>query len=98
MKIQKDQAFKIGPEVLFQQVSGEVVLLDMASENYFGLDEVGTRIWSLIESGNNVDGIVDTLCQEYEVERDILEGDVMELVSKLIDSGLVSPVPGGQAI
>jgi len=31
--------------VFAQEVDGEMVLLDMESENYFGLDEVGTAIW-----------------------------------------------------
>ncbi len=33
-------------EVLQQEVGGEAVLLDLASESYFGLDPVGTRIWA----------------------------------------------------
>jgi hypothetical protein len=33
------------PEVLVQELEGEAVLLNLASERYFGLDDVGTRIW-----------------------------------------------------
>ena len=37
--------------MLFQEVSGENVILDLASESYFGLDVIGTREWSLLEAG-----------------------------------------------
>ena len=40
-----NQTVTLSPEVISQEVSGETVLLDLESENYFGLDEVGTRIW-----------------------------------------------------
>ena len=39
----------VSPEVLFQEVGGEAVLLDLASESYFGLDDVGMRIWQLLQ-------------------------------------------------
>jgi hypothetical protein len=39
----------VSPEVLFQEVGGEAVLLDLKSESYFGLDDVGMRIWQLLQ-------------------------------------------------
>ena len=89
MDIQKDQKFTVSPEVLFQEVSGEMVLLDLASENYFGLDEIGARIWGLLESGFSVGEALDVLMEEYEVERDVLETDVGELLGKLVEAGLI---------
>ena len=90
MEIQKEQKVSISPEVLFQEVSGEMVLLDLASENYFGLDEIGARIWGLLESGSSVGETMDTLMEEYEVERLTLEADVGELLGNLVEAGLIS--------
>ncbi|MBT6125779.1 MAG: PqqD family protein, partial [Halieaceae bacterium] len=45
-----NQVVTLSPDVISQEVSGETVLLDLNSEHYFGLDEVGTRIWQLIDS------------------------------------------------
>jgi hypothetical protein len=45
------RSIKISKEVLSQELAGETVLLDMASEGYFGLDAVGTRVWQLLQSG-----------------------------------------------
>ena len=89
MQIQNEQKVSISPEVLFQEVSGEMVLLDLASESYFGLDEIGARIWGLLESGSSVGEALDVLMGEYEVERDVLETDVGELLGKLVEAGLL---------
>jgi hypothetical protein len=80
---------EISPEVLFQEVSGETVLLDLDSEQYFGLDAVGTRVWQLIGEGASADAVVDTLLGEYEVERETLAADVDELLARLAEAGLI---------
>ncbi len=90
MKIQKEQRVSISPDVLFQEVNGETVLLDLASENYFGLDVIGTRVWGLLELGSSVGEMLDVLMAEYEVERDVLEKDVGALLDKLQESGLIT--------
>jgi hypothetical protein len=84
-----DMKIEISPEVLFQEVSGETVLLDLDSEQYFGLDAVGTRVWQLIGAGATAEAVVDTLLAEYEVERDTLEADVDELLGRLAEAGLI---------
>ena len=45
MNYQAHDRFSISSEVLSQEVNGETVLLDLEGECYFGLNEVGTRIW-----------------------------------------------------
>jgi len=89
MKIQQDQKVIISPEVLFLEVSGEIVLLDLASESYFGLDEIGARIWALLNEEKSVGQIVEVLLEEYEVDRARLEGDVNELLENLLEAGLI---------
>ena len=80
---------EISDEVLFQEVGGETVLLDLASEQYFGLDSVGTRIWTLLNEGVGAAAVVDTLLGEYEVERATLAADVDELLARLASAGLI---------
>jgi len=89
MEIQKTTAFTVSKDVLFQEVSGETVLLDLNSESYFGLDEVGTRIWALIQEGRAVGEVVATLLEEYDVDRATLEADVAALLASLLEAGLV---------
>ena len=89
MEIGKNECFSIPEDVLFQDVNDEVVLLDLASEHYFGLDEVGARVWMLLKEQKAAGQIVEELLQEYDVERAELEGDVLDLLAQLLDAGLI---------
>ena len=89
MEILDNTVFTVSKDVLFQEVSGETVLLDLASEQYFGLDEVGTRVWQLVNEGKSLGGMIEVLLEEYEVEPEQLEGDVRALLESLLEAGLV---------
>jgi len=80
----------ISSDVLAQEVDGETVLLDLASESFFGLDPVSTRVWQLLNEGASRENLIDTLLEEYEVEREVLEKDVSELLNRLVDAGLIA--------
>lgn len=90
MEFDPDQKFAASPDVLFQEVSGEMVLLDLASEKYFGLDEIGAEIWRLLQGGSTVGQVMKSLQEEYDVDRAVLENDVGDLLGKLIDEGLLT--------
>jgi hypothetical protein len=89
MEFQPTDHFNISDEVLSQEVNGETVLLDLEGESYFGLNEVGTRIWQLLKEGLNVGLVLDALDDEYDVGREQLEGDVEELLESLLGPGLI---------
>jgi len=77
------------PDVLSQDVGGEAVLLDLASERYFSLDPVGTRIWTLLNQDQPLDAVLETLCAEYDAPRERLHDDLLALAARLRDAGLV---------
>lgn len=90
MKLEPTDRFKISDEVLSQEVNGETVLLDLEGESYFGLNEVGTRIWQLLQTDITIEEALDTLTGEYDVSRVQLECDVGALLDKLAEAGLVA--------
>ena len=75
--------------VFAQEVDGEMVLLDMNSENYFGLDEVGSAIWQAMQEKEKLQDVYDVMIEQYEVAPDVLENDLLEFAEKLRDSGLI---------
>jgi len=75
--------------VFAQEVDGEMVLLDMNSENYFGLDEVGTAIWQAMQEKESLKEVFEVLLEQYEVEEDVLKKDLIAFVEKLKESGLL---------
>ena len=81
------------PETLFaQEVDGEMVLLDMNSENYYGLDAVATEIWRLLREGKSLEETVGELLELYDVEEETLRVDLEAFVSRLTENGLAELV------
>ena len=84
-----NQTITLSPDVISQEVSGETVLLDLESECYFGLDEVGTRIWQLLKDTSDLQLIYNTLLEEYDVEEQQLQSDLEALLTEISDLGLI---------
>lgn len=83
-------AISVAPDVLHQELAGETVLLNLANESYFGLDEIGTRIWQVLAETSSLHDVVMRLLAEYDVAPELLRADVERLVTQLADAGLVS--------
>ncbi|MEO5595971.1 MAG: PqqD family protein [Lysobacteraceae bacterium] len=90
MNITLSQRAAPSSDVLFQEVGGEAVLLNLDSERYFGLDPVGTRIWSLLGEDSGLQHAHATLCSEYDAPAATLEADLLALVGQLAEAGLVT--------
>ena len=82
----------IPDEVMTRKVGDELVILDLASGMYFGLDAIGTRIWQLVEAGNPLAEVCDVMTSEYDVTRDQMQQDLANLVAELHARGLVHRV------
>ena len=80
----------VAPDVLHQELGGETVLLNLTNESYFGLDEVGTRIWQVLAETSSLPDVVTRLLEEYDVAPEQLRADVERLVTQLAEAGLVS--------
>ena len=72
-----------------RDLNGEAVILNMKSGVYCGLNEVGARIWQLIQEPVNIKRIRDTLLEEFDVEPSRCERDVLTLLQQLADQGLI---------
>ena len=88
-RVTLDDQVQCSGEVLVQEVGGEAVLLDLASERYFGLDPVGTRIWALLAQAPVLEQVHATLCEEFQAEPARIETDLLALVQQLAAAGLV---------
>src|SRR5262245_13310735 len=93
MTLQADSVIQASPQVLFKILENEAVLLDLQSGEYFGLNEVGCRIWQLIPELGRMGPILDRLVEEYDVAADQAWHDLKALMTELLQRGLVSAVP-----
>lgn len=80
---------RILPNILFQEVGGETVLLNFNNESYFGLDAVGTRFWQLLQDDSDLENIIAVMLDEYEVEAERLENDLVELIDRMLEAKLI---------
>jgi len=76
-------------DVLVQELQGESVLLNVKSGRYFGLDEVGTRMWAVLTTAESLQAAGETLLAEYDVDAERMQRDLQNLVEKLVEHGLV---------
>ena len=84
-----DAIVTIPEDVIFRELEGEAVILNLTTGVYFGLNEVGTRAWMKLAESRSVRMVVVALAEEYDVDRATLEQDVLGLLADLIDKGLV---------
>ena len=89
LQLEDGTTFEVPEHVLARRTGDEMVLLNLDNEQYYGLDEVGTRFWDLVAAGGSFGSAITTLLEEYEVERDVLERDLTALVGELSENGLV---------
>ena len=78
----------IPPDVIFRDLDGEAVILNLETGQYYGLDEVGTRLWNLLAEHGQAQLAYQTLLQEYDVSEEQLEQDILALLDKLSFHGL----------
>ena len=79
----------IPDHVVSREVGDETVVLNLESGNYFGLNEVGARIWSGLAAGVTPAEIRASIVTEFAVDQDVIAKDMEELVGKLLTSGLL---------
>ena len=70
-------------------LGGEVAILDLGAGMYYGLDEVGARVWELVQEPRRVAEIQAVILYEYEVDPATGKRDVLALLQQLTDKGLV---------
>jgi hypothetical protein len=87
------RAVRVTPNTLSREVQGETVLLQLDSGEYFGLDEIGTRIWQLIVETGDLGDVHATLLREYDVEANVLTADFERLISELATRKLIDLQP-----
>ena len=75
--------------VLFRDLAGEAVLLELESGRYYGLDETGTRMWSLLVQHGRVDTAFQNLLQEYDVPSERLQEELRVFVETLASRKLL---------
>ena len=81
---------RVHPSVLSRELGGETVLLNLESGVYYGLDAIGTRVWTLLTTQErSLADVCSIMAEEYDVARETLHDDLTALVRDLCDKQLL---------
>ena len=80
---------RVPDDVLISHLQDESVILNLNSERYFGLDDVGTRMLSVLNNSDSIEAAYESLAAEYDVDRQALRNDLTALIENLLQQGLI---------
>ena len=83
------ERLEVPSNVLFRELEGECVILNLDTESYFGLDDVGTRMWLALTQAESISAALDLLQEEFDAEPEQLRRDLEKLLIDLLDQGLL---------
>lgn len=89
-----NSSLRIPANVSFSVVGEDAFLLNTYTNKYYTLEEVGARLWELLNEGKSLKEAHQIILSEYEVEPAQLERDILELINHLMENGLVEIVQG----
>ena len=75
---------------IYCNLNGEAVILNLSNGMYYGLDATGAHVWSLIQEPRAVTDIIEVLLEEYDVDRDRCETDLLALLRELASANLIT--------
>jgi hypothetical protein len=84
--------FEPAEDVIYENLQDEIVLLNMNTQQYFSLDDVGSDMWKLLVQHGDVETVTNCLCEAYEVDRVTVEKDLEALIGNLVGRGLLKSV------
>jgi hypothetical protein len=91
--VEFDNRTVVPRHVLVRHLEGESVLLNLQTERYFGLDTTGTRMWEHLASSPSIKEAYEKLLEEFEVEPGLLRANLSELLTNLVQNGLLNVEP-----
>jgi hypothetical protein len=88
MAISFSDRVRVPDDVLISNLQEESVILNLDSERYYGLDDVGTRFLSVLNTADSIEAAYEMLRGEYDVDAQNLRQDLLELVDDLVGQGI----------
>lgn len=81
------------PQVIYQLIEGEVVIIRLDTGSYYNLDTIGAEIWEQVSRRETLAGIIDTLTTCYSGERTLIENAILKFIGELEAEKLIRPLP-----
>jgi hypothetical protein len=89
-KLSIHTSLRRNPEMVYNEMDGEIVMMSIENSEYYGLDPVASRIWELLEFPATIDELIGKLLLEYEVSRETCEKDVLAFSEELLEKNIIT--------
>ena len=87
------KSYSVSKGVYTQELDGEIILLDSNGEHYFNLNELGSKMWQLLETGKTPQQMLEIIKKEYTVEEHNLRKDLITFFNELSTRCLIYSLP-----
>ena len=87
----KDRVRRVA-DVMDAEIDDQTVMMDIEQGSYFGLNQMGTRIWALLAEPMVIGDLCDQFTEQFDVPREQCEGQVIDFLGSLLDRGLLQVV------
>jgi hypothetical protein len=93
----RHKRFEKEESIVFREIAEEFILVPIRKRTadidcFYTLNEVGARIWGLMDGRNSVQDILDTILLEYDVDAGYAERDLEELLQQLITINAIKEI------
>lgn len=89
MSLTLESAIARSPDIMYGDLGGEGVMMNIDAGAYYGMNEVANRIWTLADEPIRLSEVVDQLTAEYDVARPDCETAVLDFARAMIGDGLL---------
>jgi hypothetical protein len=90
METIKPQTYiKRNPEMVTSNIDGEIVMMSIDQGEYYGLDEIGSRIWELLENPITLEQLINKLIEEFEVDEETCKSDTLDFLNQMLEKNIV---------
>lgn len=95
-----EKSFVKADDLMARNIAGETLIVPIRNRvgdlsSIYTLNEVGARIWQMVDASTSVNQIVDAISSEYDVAHDEAALDVVELLDSMQAAGLIRPAVEG---
>ena len=91
LEISPDQIFVRNSDIIEAKINEEIVMMCVEMDSYFSLDEIGSRVWNILNEPNSLKGICDIMILEYDIDHATAMIEVGVLLQDLVNHHLVRP-------
>jgi hypothetical protein len=87
--IKNNSIIKRKNDIVFNKLDDEIVMMSIKNGQYYGLDNIATRIYELIEIPTTFENLIKKLIEEFDVEIDICNKDVVSFLLLLAEKEII---------